>query len=71
LIVQLLARIRLCMAEAAYKERPKAKAVRAVTRRGPTPAQLRRQAERAEHRTEGPDLGKMSHEERNKLLFGV
>jgi len=41
------------------------------TRSGPTLAQLRTQAKEALRAEEGPDLGPLSHEERNKILFGL
>jgi hypothetical protein len=37
---------------------------------GPTIAELRAQAEDAMREPEGIDLGPLSHEERNRILFG-
>lgn len=45
--------------------------IRILKGRAPTMDSLRAKVEETNKDSDGPDLGKMSHAERNKLLFGI
>ena len=58
-------------AEPELLERPSPKAKgRTRKSRGPTIASLRKKVERAKLGNNGPNIGRMGHAERNKILFG-
>ena len=73
LIVKVIRSMIRTMANAALQSRPqgKAKAATRVKRSGPTVAELRTQVALAKKGGERVDVGKLSHAERNKLLFGL